>query len=210
MLDGALAAHAAFDRAAADPAPVEELANVRRLNNLLTAAWKHGFASKPPLDAGRIVERAIQAEHGPLASGEWETGLRLLSHDLQDHARLNPLGRTIAHGLLVRILRQRIRATALWQGHRDIASIPIQRPIILMGHMRSGTTRLHRLLSCDPRFSCTRTHENLQPVRRNHAAAIVQTSALLGVMNLCNPRLAQIHPVRASDAEEEYGLHAFS
>ena len=188
----------------------DELQLVRHLNKWLTATWRTRLLTEPTLDAERLIDRAVKLERGDPASGEWEEALLHLTRDLRHRADLNALGRTIAHGLLVQILRQRIKAQRLWRRHPQILDVAVERPIILLGHMRSGTTRLHRLLSCDPRFAYTRMYETMQPVRTSRVTAHARAAMIGRFMELCNPRLAQIHPARSGAPEEEYGLHAFS
>lgn len=188
----------------------DDLTLVRRANQALQSAWSKRILPEPILDREQLANIAMRRERQELDGGHWEEGLRHLSYDLQQSARLNPLGRTIAHGLLVRSLRQRIRAARLWRRHPAILDQTIEKPVLILGHMRSGTTRLHRLLACDPKFAFTRFHESLQPVPGSTAQARVTASAIRRFMSSCNPHLRYIHPVRANAAEEEFGLHAVS
>ena len=197
------------DAASGSTSP-DDLAVVRRINLGLQNAWRGGLLTEPPLDADNLVNIAVRKERQEIQGGHWEQMLGHLTEDLEREARLNPLGRTIAHGLLVRLLRHRIRAERIWRRHPDIRDIPIKRPVIILGHMRSGTTRLHRLLACDPLFTYTRFHEGLNPLPRTRAGAIATSSLIRRFMNACNPQLRHIHPVRSCAAEEEFGLHAIS
>jgi hypothetical protein len=93
-------------------------------------------------------------------------------------------------------------------------AVPIREPVFVVGHPRSGTTRLHRLLALDPRFTAIRAWEALLPsvcvqraVRRGVAAdarwlrggLLKRVRALEG--RLLAP-LAGAHPT-ALDAPEE-------
>jgi hypothetical protein len=150
-----------------------------------------------------------------LGPGEtWRDPLRVLLRALGEGADLNPLGRTIAHGQIVDALRARKRAYALWRRHPEIAAAPIEAPVIVLGQMRSGTTRIHRLLACDRRFAHTRLFETLAPVpfgppgRRDRRA--VKARAVLALLHALNPALAAIHPTGPREPEEEFGLYNFS
>lgn len=49
-------------------------------------------------------------------------------------------------------LDARLMAVAGWKVHLQCLSAPIERPLIIAGLVRSGTTALHQLLSLDPQF----------------------------------------------------------
>ena len=201
---------AGFAEAIARHANPDDLPLVRRVSQGLQSAWHKGVLPEPALDADLLTDIAVRKERHAIEGGHWEAALECLTRDLQRNAQLNPLGRTIAHGLLVRSLRQRIRADRLFKLRPEIGQRAIEKPVIILGHMRSGTTRLHRLLACDPRFSFTRFHESLQPLPTSRMQAVVVTSLIRRFLNACNPQLQHIHPVRTRSAEEEFGLHAVS
>ena len=110
----------------------------------------------------RALRGAAREAFGP--DQEWRTPFEILLRSLREEADLNPLGLTMAHGQLVLALRARIRAASLWRDHPEILERSIRAPIVILGQMRSGTTRLQRLLACDDRLAHTRFHESLIPV----------------------------------------------
>ena len=189
---------------------MDSLPLVRKLSRGLEASWAAGMLSRPTLEPRVLLEKAGSGGAGIHQGGDWREAFALLTDDLARGAQLNPLGRTIAHGQLVGILRQRSQATNLWQRFPAILEDPIPAPVIILGHMRSGTTRLHRMLACDPRFSFTRLHETLAPVAPSRALSIVSALLLQSFLKFCNPQLGRIHPTSALAPEEEFGLHAFS
>lgn len=183
------------------------------LGGLLDRSWSRGLLPMPGLEADALIEAAGGDDCGP--GDHWREALDVLSDSLVTEAGLNPLGRTIAHGQLVAVLRSRRRAQALWRAHPEILEIPVTAPIVVLGQMRSGTTRLQRLLACDPRLDYTRFHESCHPIppaarrpwldtRRPRAAAALAGMALL------NPGFDAIHPTSASSPDEEAGLLGFS
>lgn len=183
----------------------------RLLSSALEGAWRAGAATRPELEPEAIVAAAIGRSGPRPAGGLWLGRLELLCAELRSQARLSPLGLAMAQGLLTRLLRQRIRADRLWASTPEIADRPIVAPVVIVGQMRSGTTRLHRLLACDPRFAHTRLFETLLPVPPagvdlRRAAAWFDHRLLLAL----NPALGAIHPTSPMAAEEEFGLHAFS
>jgi hypothetical protein len=180
------------------------------ISRALQASWTKGLLPEPSLHSEDLIAKASGKDVDALGEGVWREGFDLLTEELRDSAGLNPLGRTIAHGQLVKILRQRISAFRLWERNPHILDQKIEAPVIILGHMRSGTTFLHRLLACDPRFSYTRLHETLAPLARSPLASIASATVLQGFLNRCNPQLRAIHPSSALAPEEEFGLHAFS
>lgn len=192
-----------------DPA-TSALPLVRAANRGLSAAWSRGALAEPPLDLPALVAKAERRERADIPPGHWEAPLAALTADLSDHARLNPLGRSLAHGQLVGILRQRIRAARLWRARPQILGEPIRSPVVILGQMRSGTTFLHRLMSCDPRFAFTRHHESLWPMAAHPVAARATALLVHSMIFAANPALRHVHPTSPDAPEEEFGLHAFS
>jgi hypothetical protein len=183
---------------------------VNAANRGLARAWASGLLAEPTLDAAVLIDKAERLEGGALERDHSQEALRVLTDDLHDVAALNPLGRAMAHGQLVNILRQRIRAGRLWRRRPAILANTIERPVIILGQMRSGTTLTHRLLACDPRFSFTRLHETLDPSAASRLIGAWRAQMVGGVLHRLNPRLKAAHPTSAGAAEEEFGLHAFS
>ncbi len=183
-----------------------ELNNVRRLNRALEAAWRSGILPRPKLDCGSLVKASLQGRSieflGPEAA--WSKPLELLTESLSAEAHLNPLGQTMAHGQIVMALRTRMRASALWQRRPEILERPMAPPIIILGQMRSGTTRLQRLFACDDRLGHTRLFESLLPVPR--IGRKFQAGAILALLRRLNPELGRIHPTSISAPDEEFGL----
>ena len=183
-----------------------------RLSRLLDAAWRAGLAQRPSLGADAIIAAATRRAGDAPALGAWRKRLELVCGDLEQEARLSALGRTIAFGQLVRLVAARGRAERLLSQFPAIASCPVHAPVVVVGQMRSGTTRVHRLLACDPEFAHTRLFETLDPVPYGGAIdrRVPAAVAAMAIARLCNPALAAIHPVAPFAPEEEFGLHAFS
>ncbi|WP_315760697.1 sulfotransferase [Sphingomonas sp. Y38-1Y] len=191
-----------------------EPARLRAANAALHALWDRGWATTPSLNCDALIGKA-SAKAGAAPDEDrvgWRDRLAILCEDLEAHAGLSDLGRTIAHGQLVSALTARFRAHALWRRHPEIADLPITRPIIIVGQMRSGSTRMQRLLACDPRLTFTRFFESWNPVP---GSGIVDTRRLKGwtglkLAHLLNPAFGTIHPTASDAPDEEIGLHSLS
>ena len=178
---------------------------VEFLNRSLERSWERGLFTRPDLEGLRLRGARLATKHG---RASWQYALEKLIDSLEDEAALNPLGVTFAHVQLSRLLTQRERAYRLWQAHPEIADQPIERPIIVLGHMRSGTTRLQRLLGCDPRLNHTRFFEITHPVASGPDLRVLESWLELKVLDWLNPSLQTIHPTAARDVEEVFGLFA--
>lgn len=196
---------------------LERDARLRIIDAALDRAWQRGWATRPTLDPDELIRKATRKTDLPMAhDGQgWRERLALLGGDLESVADLTPLGRTIAHGQLVAALCNRIRFQALWQKHPEIAQQPIAAPIIVIGQMRSGTTRMQRLLACDPRLTFTRFFESWNPLPRNAARMWFDDRKLRGRLALLSVRMLDpafdtIHPTRWNAADEEIGLQSVS
>jgi LPS sulfotransferase NodH len=182
-------------------------------NTALERAWSKGWCQRPQLDTQALVA-AARIETGLTDFGPengWRERLERLTAALHAEAALTALGTTIAYGQLVSALSNRLRAARLWREHPEIAQVPITAPIVIVGQMRSGSTRMQRLLACDERFAFTRFYESWNPVPRWRGLPVDDRRARawfsLRVAHLINPQFGVIHPTRSRQADEEIGLH---
>jgi hypothetical protein len=185
-------------------------------SGILEHAWSRGWFHRPTLEPEALLGAARRVDGLEDFGYEdgWRDRLDRLCHALQDEARLNALGTTIAYGQLVAALAARLRATAMWRRNPGIADVAITAPIIVVGQMRSGSTRMQRLLACDPGFTFTRFFESWNPLPRWPRMPVddrrLRGWAALRVAGALNPKFGVIHPVRCHQADEEIGLHNIS
>jgi hypothetical protein len=189
---------------------------LRLANAALRRLWSAGWANRPSLDPEVLIAKAAAATRlDPDADRVgWRARLDILCDDLDRHARLSDLGRTLAHGQLVAALGARFRAHALWRRHPEIAERPVTAPIIVVGQMRSGSTRMQRLLACDPRLTYTRFYESWNPIPTRPGARLdarkMKGRLGLGCALMLNPDFATLHPTAWHAPDEEIGLHNLS
>lgn len=186
------------------------LPNVARASRALTGLWRRGILPEPVIEAQPLEAAALRGRPRTLLGPDekWREPFETLVRSLREEAALNPLGRAMAHGQLVMALRGRIRAQALWKRHPEILEWPLGAPVVVLGQMRSGTTRMQRLLACDPRFAHTRLYESLFPVPRPGRRLLA--GALAAILNRLNPEIDRIHPSSVGAPEEEFGLFSLS
>jgi hypothetical protein len=78
----------------------------------------------------------------------------------------NTLGRFGVRYILHWHLSNRLRIVELLKRRPDIEQLPIERPIIITGLFRTGTTYLHNVLAADPSSRAARMWELAHPVGR--------------------------------------------
>ncbi len=181
----------------------------------LDMAWRRGWLAPPMLDPEERIAAVERISGGlRLAKGCWRGRLDILAAALNRQAALNPLGRVIAHGQITAALLNRARLQALWARHPEIGAIALPPPILIVGHMRSGSTRVQRLLACDPRLDYTRFYESWNPLPRRLGGAWNDRATRAWLMLRCahalNPDFRHIHPTGTWQADEEMGLQNIS
>ncbi|MEQ8773675.1 MAG: sulfotransferase [Erythrobacter sp.] len=185
-----------------------------RASALLGSAWQKRRLPEPSLVAQEIWQIAARplgalaetAEHAGRGAGEvadFRERFERLAAAVREEADLNPLGRAMAHGQLVRVVRNRLRLGALWARRPAMAETPLAPPIIVIGHMRSGTTRIHKLLAADPAHSHTRYCDAYHPVPSRFGVNRAKSALDLALLGALNPWLQSIHPMAPARAEEE-------
>jgi len=93
----------------------------------------------------------------------WEEGLEKLVYSLNHEASLHPIGRFISKKRIVNLLAIRLRAEYWFKKHPHILEQELYPPLVIVGLQRTGTTKLHRLLTADPDNRVLRSWEALNP-----------------------------------------------
>ncbi|MBH5323131.1 sulfotransferase family protein [Aurantiacibacter sediminis] len=195
------------------PHPLARSPHVERVCGWLEKSWARGITDVPSLDTDVLWGKALrdvpaEGERGPRSEGEmadFRLRLEVLSESLQSEARLNALGLTMAHGQLVRVIRQRLELGELWSEQPDLVHAELAPPIIIVGQMRSGTTRVHRLLAADPQFAATRFCDSWHPVPRRPDTRPAWSALTLLFARTLDPWLDSIHPFGTTRPDEELG-----
>lgn len=195
------------------PHPLARSSHVERVCGWLEKAWSRGIADRPSIDTDALWGKALrevpaEGERGPRSEADmadFRLRLEVLSESLQAEARLNPLGLTIAHGQLVRVIRQRLELGELWDDQPELLETELAPPIIVVGQMRSGTTRVHRLLAADPQLAATRFCDSWHPVPRTPDTRPAWSALTLLFARTLDPWLDSIHPFGTTRPDEELG-----
>ena len=138
--------------------------------------------------------------------------LTVLCADLLAEADLSPVGVAVVFEQLVGNLVNRLRLEALIAEHPEIESIPIERPIIICGLPRSGTTHLHNLIAADPAIRGLPYWESLEPVAPadeiDEQGRRDRCSTGLELLDATMPEFKRMHEMTVDHAHEEIQLLA--
>ncbi len=124
----------------------------------------------------------------------------------------NTLGRFGLRYILHWHLSNRLRLVELLKRHPDIPQIPIERPIIITGLFRTGTTYLHNVLAADPSNRAARMWELSHPVGRKRDLLgddrwrRWRASHEVAMNDIMIPEQAEAHHVTVDAYEEDFFL----
>lgn len=118
------------------------------------------------LDPEAMLAEAIeQAGVEDLAADEgYPARLRAHLEAIDSDTGLRQLTRNTLRARVVRLLRNRLSLTDLLKRYPEIAGIEIERPLIVVGMPRSGTTHLVNLIAQDPRRRALPYWESDDPI----------------------------------------------
>ena len=152
------------------------------------------------MDSAALIEQA-SADTGLDRWGgdSFRTGLEQLVQALTTEADLSPLGEVAVAEQILGNLRNRLRVTAWVEEHPELLEERVERPIIVLGLPRTGTTLLHELFHRDPANRSLMRWEALDCVPPPDAAHFsddprVDTARVAAeMMDALNPEFQAIH-----------------
>jgi Sulfotransferase family len=97
-----------------------------------------------------------QTDIPDIIDGSIEEALERLLHSLNTESQLSEIGAQAVEQRLLRILSNRLRMQRDFALHPEIDDQQIQRPLILTGGPRTGSTKLHKLLAASGDFKFLR------------------------------------------------------
>jgi hypothetical protein len=166
-----------------------------------------------------MMQEASAATGGLKNFGDetFRPALATLCKALANEARLSATGAGIMRQKLMFQLTNRLRIEDYFTRHPEIAKEVVAPPVVIVGLPRTGTTKLHRLLSRDARFYWMAFWESQFPVPfpnetlQKPDARIKEGHGLVDMMTTAMPKLLAIHPMDADEADEEVMIteHSF-
>jgi hypothetical protein len=190
----------------------------------LTDAAREAIAAAAGAEALSLEPDALIAEArrrtglSDFGDAPLEAPLTALCRSLIDELEFHALGRRYLYEHLVGVLSTRLRLEALWKAHPEILELPVERPVVVIGLPRSGTTILHRLLSRDPARRCSPFWEQVMPLPLGDPEtpqpdpdpriALIQGS--IDTLYTLAPDLRQMHEVLVDEPDEDLSLMPFA
>jgi hypothetical protein len=139
---------------------------------------------------------------------EWREALDVLTDALTAEAALTEFGEVVAQADLVGSLTRRLQVVEHRRTHPEIAGLPIERPIFIVGQVRTGTTILFELLAQDPAARAPLTWEVDAPCPPPEAATydtdprIEDSRQIQEMMTSIIPDFKSMHPIGPLLAQE--------
>lgn len=181
------------------------------------AAAREGPADFPAdIDVDGILARASAMTGGLTDFGE-DTGFRerlaVVIQSLHEDEGLTRGGRITILDHAVRVMANRLRIEDLVKQHPEILDIKIDRPLIIAGLPRSGTTHLVNWLARDERLRSLTLWESEEPVPSAPPPAPgepdpreVRSAEFWGHFESMLPHMAAMHGMEASSIHEDNEL----
>ena len=175
---------------------------LNRVGPMLAPRW-------PSLDPDDIVRAAARAAKSDQFGDEsFRDALPLFFDAIAREADLTWLGRVMCRQSLLGFLQNRFSVYRHRAAHPEVAGVPIERPIFIVGYPRTGTTILHSLLAQDPANRAPLAWEVQFPDPPPRSATfnadprIDKAQTHFGHMDTMAPSLASIHEIGADLPQE--------
>jgi hypothetical protein len=142
--------------------------------------------------------------------------LDVLCTALSTEADLDARGVAAQHGLIVGLLRNRLLVEDVIRRHPEITDVRIERPVVICGLPRTGTTHLHNLMSADPALRSLPYWESLEPVLADRDHPVqgqadprrARTEQAVWMVNTAMPQFKRMHEMTVDHVHEEIQLLA--
>ncbi|TGD72297.1 sulfotransferase [Mangrovimicrobium sediminis] len=139
---------------------------------------------------------------------DYQTGLAVVLASMDADPSFTPAGRQLAWDAVLLTLMARLYTQEGWKAHPQWQYNAIEKPLVITGLVRSGTTALHKLMGADPQFQGLEHWLTVAPMPRppreeweSHPAyqrALNYLARLFGV----SPEAAATHNIVAHEYDE--------
>lgn len=187
------------------------------LNDMQRMALDYGESVHTELSVDAVCAAAMAStglsDFGPI---DFRERLDVQLTEMNNDPDRTGIGRMLMFGDCSRYAANRLLINDLLKRHPEILEIPIEKPVIVVGLPRSGTTHLVNLLAADTRFRSMPLWESYEPVPNPNE--IVEAGAIDPRWTRCNqtwkamqraaPFIAAMHPMEPDHVHEENELMA--
>jgi len=185
------------------------------LSDLQRSALAYGESQRTDLTVDAVLERAVGAtgldDFGP---DDFHERLGLWLSEMDEDEDALGLARLVLFGNAMRYATNRLRIADLLRRHPEIHDVPIERPVIVVGLPRSGTTNLVNLIGADQRFRSMPLWESYEPVPDPAEPVEVdgvdprwaRCNGMWEAMRATVPHVAAMHPMEPDHIHEELEL----
>ena len=163
-------------------------------------------------DLHASASRAVGLEDFGDGADAHREALGVLLESLHTDAGLTPAGSKYWRSVLKSALTARLMANAGFAAAPEQTGVEIERPVVVTGLPRTGTTALHRLLGADPRNQGLELWLTEVPQPRPPRETWEDDPAYVGLRDLYagfmseNPDYGGVHYISADDLEECWQL----
>jgi hypothetical protein len=186
--------------------------SVRAILDLMSDAGATASLQPDALMAAAASEAGLD-DFGPR---DFVSRLDVLCGSLRDEARLNSAGILAQSVFLTSLLRNRLLLEDLMARHPEILQEEIEKPIVICGLPRTGSTHLHNLIASDPALRSLPYWEALEPVLAEGDRPAVgeadprleRTEMALSFVNSAMPEFKRMHEMTVDHVHEEIQLFA--
>lgn len=178
---------------------------------VLNNSWEriYSIRNEPSLNRDDLIRTARKSTNlMDLGKDFQEDPLDRLILSLNQEARLHPVGRFISRKRIINLLTVRLKAEYWFKRHPEILEMELNPPWVITGLQRTGTTKLHRLLTADPENRILKSWEAINPAPhhkyfpyRDKRSRIARTTEK--ALRVLAPGFFAIHPVEHSAPEED-------
>jgi hypothetical protein len=185
------------------------------LTDFQKAALDFGETQTVDLTVDAVLQAAVGAtglsDFGP---DDFRERLDLWVREVDEDPDRTGLGRMILFANVVRYASNRLRVHDLLRRHPEIRDLPVEKPVIVIGLPRSGTTNLVNLLGADTRFRSMPLWESYEPVPDPREAVgpdgvdprWTRCQEAWEAMRASTPYVAAMHPMEPDHIHEEIEL----
>jgi Sulfotransferase family len=175
------------------------------------------MAPSCPIEPDALCAAAVeQTGLSDFGAAAFRPRLEVLCSALHDEAGLSASGVVSWYSQLVQLLKNRLLVQDLVTRHPEIHDVRIERPLIICGLPRTGTTHLHNLISADPALRSLPYWESLEPVLSDAERPgpgepdprLARTAFGLEVLNQALPYFNRMHEMTVDHVHEEIQLLA--